>query len=43
LPMTSVNQTLPSGPEAMPYGEPLVGKGYSVIAPPVWILPILLR
>src|SRR6266705_758713 len=43
LPFTSVNQRLPSGPAAMLYGNAeTVGTGYSVIAPPVVIFPILL-
>src|SRR6267378_434645 len=39
---SSVNQRLPSGPAAIPYGKLLlVGMGYSVTAPAVVIFPIL--
>src|SRR5579864_3147677 len=43
-PWCSVNHNAPSGPAVIPRGSTLlkVGKGYSVIAPPVVIRPILL-
>ena len=43
LPLYSVNQRLPSGPAAIPYGRlPAVGTGNSVTTPAVVIRPILL-
>src|SRR2546421_341999 len=43
LPLSSVNQRLPSGPAAIPYGELLVvGTGNSVMVPLGLMRPILL-